>query len=84
MLRLLMVLSLVAAAGFIVHSGFRRRLVWALNVTFVVYAVFFAVRLVIWPFLDLDPEQYLVVAATGLASFVIWFVLRLVLEKRSR
>lgn len=84
MLRLLLLVSLLFALGFVIHAGFRRRLLWAINVTFVIYAVFFVVRLLIWPFFDLNPDLYLVVAAVGLACFAAWFALRLLLERIRR
>ena len=84
MLRILLLSSLLFALGFVIHSGFRKRLVWAINVTFVIYAVFFAVRLLIWPFFDLNPDLYLVVGAVGLVCFAVWFALRLVVERGRR
>ena len=84
MLRILILLSLAIAGGFIIHSGFRRRLLWSINVTFVIYAAFFVIRLLLWPFFDLDPDQYLVVAAIGLVCFAAWFLARLILEKKPR
>lgn len=85
MLRLLILVSLLFALGFVIHAGFRRRLLWAINVTFAIYAAFFVIRLLmIWLFFDLNPDLYLVVAAVGLACFAIWFALRLFLERGRR
>lgn len=84
MLRILLLTSLLFALGFVIHAGFRRRLIWAINVTFAVYAAFFAIRLLIWPFFDLNPDLYLVVAAVGLGCFAAWFGLRLLLERGRR
>ncbi len=84
MLRILLLTSLLFALGFVIHSGLRRRLLWAINVTFAVYAIFFVIRLLIWPFFDLNPDLYWVVAAIGLGCFAMWFALRLAVERSRR
>ena len=59
---------------FILQSAFRRRLLWSIRVTLAIYGVFFILRLVIWPFIDFDPQIFLVLASLGMVCVVIWMI----------
>ena len=67
-----MLASLAVAVLFILQSGFRRRLLWSIRVTLVIYAFFFILRLVIWPIFDFDVKTFILIGGLGLGSFLVW------------
>lgn len=73
-MKILLIASIVVAALFILQSAFRRRLLWSIKVTLGIYAVFFILRLVIWPFIDFEPRIFLVLASLGIVCVVIWMI----------
>jgi protein-S-isoprenylcysteine O-methyltransferase Ste14 len=89
-LRLLILMSLVIAAFFIVNSAFRRRLIWSIRVTLAFYGAMFVIRLVLWavwqlfqPSTDIA-DTFLAIAGIGLVSAVIWVAFRYWTERRLR
>lgn len=76
MLRALLIASFVVAGLFILHSGFRRRLMWSIRVTLAIYAVVFALRLIIWPFFDFSLEVFAVIGGIALICGAIWLAAR--------
>ncbi len=69
---------------FILQSGFRRRLLWSIRVTLAIYGVFFILRLVIWPFIDFDPQIFLVLASLGMVCVVVWMIARWLTDRYVR
>ena len=69
---------------FILQSGFRRRLLWSIRVTLAIYGVFFVLRLVIWPFIDFDPQIFLVIASLGMVCVVVWMIARWLTDRYVR
>ena len=89
MLRLLILMSLVIAAFFIVNSAFRRRLIWSIQVTLGFYGVMTIMRFVVGIFKIFQPGEdegdlFIAIAAIGLVSATVWVVFRYWTERQLR
>ncbi len=89
-MRILLIASFVVAGMFILQSGFRRRLLWSIRVTLAIYAAFFILRLVVWPFLvrqriiEFDLQIFVVLGGLAMASVVIWMLARWLTDRYVR
>ena len=90
MLRLLILMSLVIAAFFIVNSAFRRRLLWSIQVTLGFYGVMTIIRFVVVGIFKIfqpgedEGDLFIAIAAIGLVSATVWVVLRYWTERQLR
>jgi hypothetical protein len=80
----LLIASFVVAGMFILQSGFRRRLLWSIRVTLAIYAAFFILRLVVWPFIEFDLQIFVVLGGLAMASVVIWMLARWLTDRYVR
>ena len=83
-MKALLILSFMVAGMFILQSGFRRRLLWSIKVTLSIYAVLFILRLIIWPFIDFDPQIFIFLAGLVVVSVLIWTVGRWLTDRYVR
>ena len=69
---------------FILQAGFRRRLLWSIRVTLAIYAAFFVLRIVIWPFIEFDVQIFTVLGSLTMASVIIWIIARWLTDRYVR
>ena len=83
-MKVLLIASFVVAGMFILQAGFRRRLLWSIRVTLAIYAAFFVLRIVIWPFIEFDVQIFTVLGSLTMASVIIWIIARWLTDRYVR
>ena len=57
---------------------------WSIRVTLAIYAGFFILRLVVWPFIEFNVQVFMVLGGLAMGSVVIWMIGRWLTDRYVR